>query len=354
MKIVNRIVMTLAGLLLIAASALKAQQMLTEPIVSKGLWESWHFFLVAVPLEMALGIWLVSGLFRKAAWLFGVLSFGFFIGVTAYKAAAGELSCGCFGKMSVNPWITLLAIDVPLFLLLLIFFPRGEKLLPPPWPHPFHCLAVAIPASLFLGALVPTLFFNKPPDRSEKYVVIKPGNWQVNPQPGLNQAPIVVDANKEPNLPVPVGGKQGPVEPNLPAQQTSAGPNEADLPDWQLMLNHVDIADQLRTGVKIVLFYHYDCPDCTVAIPLYSEYSKQLSADEHIRFAFIKGPPYGPDEADPVPAGTTALVGKLDRSRDWIFESPLIFLLKDGRLVKWWQVEYPDFDQLLQTILTTE
>jgi hypothetical protein len=366
MKIANRIVMTVAGLLLIGASALKAQQMLTEPIVSKGLWESWVFFLIAVPLEMALGIWLVSGLFRKAAWLFAVLSFGFFVGVTAYKAAAGELSCGCFGKMSVNPWITLLTIDVPLFLLLLIFFPRGERLLPPPWPHPFHCLAVAIPASLFLGALVPTLAFNKPPDRSEKYVVIKPGNWQVNPKPKPNQVPVAIDPNiepnlpapvNEPNLPVPANSKQGPaaiVEPNLPARQTAAEPNEADLPDWQLMLNHVDIAGQLQSGVRIVIFYHYDCPDCTVAIPLYSEYSEQLSADEHIRFAFIKGPPYGPDELDPVPSDTTALVGKLDQSRDWIFESPLIFLLKDGRLVKWWLVEYPDFDQLLQTILTAE
>ncbi len=340
--------MTIAGLLLIVASALKAHQMLTEPIVSKGLWESWHFFLIAVPLEMGLGIWLVSGLFRKAGWLLGVLSFGFFIGVTAYKAATGELSCGCFGKVSVNPWITLLTIDVPLFLLLLIFFPRGEKLLPPPWPHPFHCLAVAIPACLFLGALVPTLVFNKPPDRGETYVVIKPGNWQVNPKPKPNHVPIVVDPNIEPNLTVPI------VEPNLPAHQTAAEPNEADLPDWQLMLNHVDIADQLRTGVKIVLFYHYDCPDCAVAIPLYNQYSKELASDEEIQFAFIKGPPYGPEDQDPVLADTTALVGKLDQSRDWIFESPLIFLLKDGRLVKWWLVEYPDFDRLLQIILTAE
>ncbi len=357
MKIANRIVMTVTGLLLIGASALKAQQMLTEPIVSKGLWESWHFFLIAVPLEMALGIWLVSGLFRKAGWLFAVLSFGFFVGVTAYKAAVGELSCGCFGRVSVNPWITLLAIDIPLFILLLIFFPRGEKLLPPPWPHPFHCLAVAIPASLFLGALVPTLAFNKPPDRGETYLVINPGNWQINPNTKPDQVPIAVDPNIEPNLSATANGKQGPasiVEPNMPAQQTAAEPNEADLPDWQLMLNHVDIAEQLLSGVRIVLFYHYDCPDCAVAIPLYSEYSKQLAADEQIQFAFIKGPPFGPDDQDPVPADTTASVGKLDQSRDWIFESPLIFLLKDGQLVKWWLVEYPDFDQLLQTILTAE
>jgi thiol-disulfide isomerase/thioredoxin len=331
--------MTVTGLVLIVASALKAQQMLTEPIVSKGLWESWVFFLIAVPLEMSLGIWLISGLFRKAGWLLGVLSFGFFVGVTAYKAATGELSCGCFGRIHVNPWITLLTIDIPLFLLLLIFYPRGEKLLPPPWPHPFHCLAVAIPACLFLGALVPILFFNKPPDRGEKYAVINPGKWHNNPDTNPDRPPTNVNPD---------------TEPNLPARRTTAEPNEADLPDWQLMLNHVDIAEQLRTSVKIVLFYHYDCPDCAVAIPLYSEYSKELAGDEQIQFAFIKGPPYGPDELDPVPDDTIALVGKLDQSRDWIFESPLVLLLKDGRLIQWWLVEYPDIDQLLQVIITAE
>jgi thiol-disulfide isomerase/thioredoxin len=319
--------MTVAGLLLIGASALKAQQMLTEPIVSKGLWESWAFFLVAIPLEMSLGIWLVSGLFRKAAWLFGVLSFGFFICVTAYKAAAGELSCGCFGKIHVNPWITLLTIDVPFFVLLLIFAPKGEKLLPPPWPHPFHCLAVSIPACLIIGALVPTLVFNKPPNRGKTYAVIKPGNWQ----------------NRTPAAP----------EPNAPVENVAAEANEADLPDWQLMLNHVDISDELRTGVRIVMFYHYDCPDCAIAIPKYSEYAKQL-ADDEIRFAFVKGPPYGPADKDPVPADTAALVGKLDLSRDWLFESPLILLLKDGRLVKWWLVQYPDLDQLLNAVLAAQ
>lgn len=344
MKIANRIVMTIAGLLLIVASALKAYQMLTEPIVSKGLWESWEFFIVTVPLEMSLGIWLVSGLFRKAAWLFGTLSFGFFVGVTAYKALTGELSCGCFGTVSVDPWITLIALDIPLFLLLLIFYPRGEKLLPPPWPHPLHCLLIAIPGAFIVGALIPTLAFNKAPDRSDKYIVIKPGDWQTKN--------FETDTPAEPNLPADVNIAGVVVEPNKSAEPNE--PNEFDLPDWQLMLNHTDIAEQLRKDVRIVLFYHYDCPDCAVAIPLYSEYSERLAADDQIKFAFVEGPPYAPQGKDPVPADTTALVGKLDQSRQWIFESPLIFLLKEGRMVKWWLVEYPDFDQLLQAIIIAE
>jgi thiol-disulfide isomerase/thioredoxin len=261
--------------------------------------------------------------------------------------------------------------------LLLIFFPRREKLLPPPWPHPFHCLAVAIPACLFIGALVPTLAFNKVPDvvvdKTGKEVirVVRPDKWTVKPAPVKTVQEPPVEPNLpvtvvETNIPAPVVETDTPtvvVEPNLPAaandvntseQVTAAQPDANDIPEWKLMLNHVDIAEQLLTDVRIVMFYHYDCPDCAVAIPLYNQYSSDLAADEHIQFAFIKGPPYGPDDQDPVPDDTTALVGKLDLSRDWIFESPLIFLLNNGELVQWWLVEYPDFDQLLQAILTVE
>ncbi|MFA5785054.1 MAG: hypothetical protein WC962_09270, partial [Phycisphaerae bacterium] len=81
---------------------------------------------------------------------------------------------------------------------------------------------------------------------------------------------------------------------------------------------------------------------------------EQLAADDQIKFVFVEGPPYAPQGKDPVPADTTAMVGRLDESRQWIFESPLIFLLKNGQMVKWWLVEYPDFDQLLEAILTAE
>ncbi|AQT67591.1 hypothetical protein STSP2_00739 [Anaerohalosphaera lusitana] len=161
MKIMNRIVMTAAGLFLIVAGLMKAHQIMNEPIISDGFWESWLFFVIQVPLEIGLGIWMVSGLFRKAAWLLGTLSFFGFIFVTAWKWYTGAASCGCFGQVHVDPKITLFAIDIPLFLLLAIFRPKGEKLLPPPWPHPLHCLIVAVPACLFLGAIVPVMWHNK-------------------------------------------------------------------------------------------------------------------------------------------------------------------------------------------------
>lgn len=343
--------MTVTGVILIVAAFLKAHQILTEPVISKGFWESWAFFVIQVPLELGLGIWLISGLFRKAGWLLATIAFAGFIGVTFYKSITGQASCGCFGRITVNPWYTLFLMDVPLFLLLLIFPPKGEKLLPPPWPRPAHFFAVAIPTAFILGALVPILIFNKPPDEGTDYIVIKPDKWSNTSTVRDTQYAIRNTQDAEPNQPVQI------VEPNSQNAARSTQ-NEistlppAELPQWKLMLEHVDIVDELNSGVVVVLFYHIDCPDCRESIPLYEQYSQQFASDDQIRFAFIKAPPYGDDSEDLVSPDTSAIVGTLDESRDWIFETPLIFLLRDGDLISFWQVEYPDLDTLLQTIIT--
>jgi hypothetical protein len=65
----SKIVMVITGLLLILASGGKIHQLLTQPLPAKPLLESWIFAIIQVPLELGLGIWLISGLFRKAGWL---------------------------------------------------------------------------------------------------------------------------------------------------------------------------------------------------------------------------------------------------------------------------------------------
>jgi thiol-disulfide isomerase/thioredoxin len=288
-------------------------------------------------------------LFKKAGWLLATIAFAGFIGVTFYKSITGQASCGCFGRVTVNPWITLFAMDVPLFLLLAIFRPKGEKLLPPPWPHPTHFFVVAILTALILGALVPTLIFNKPPDMGADYIVIKPDTWTTTLTTTNDIKPVVPT---EPNQPVRVTEPNAQHAERGTQNEISAPPPQAELPQWKLMLEHVDIVDEISSGVVVVLFYHYDCPDCREAIPLYEQYSQQLASDDQVRFAFINAPPYSDDSEDIVSPDTSAILGMLDDSRDWIFETPLIFLLRDGDLIRWWQVEYPDLDTLLNTIIT--
>ena len=324
MKTANRIFMGLTGLVLLFAAVTKCHQLLTEPIISKSFWASWEFFLIQVPLELGLGIWLLCGLFRKAAWLIAVVSFGGFIAVILQMAVTGAASCGCFGKVQVNPWITLLAIDVPLFLGLLLFRPKGEKLLPPPWPTPRHFFGVAIPTFILMAVIMPVLIFNKPPDTGDGYIVVRHEEW-TKPKPVISEQAKVVQT-----------------------------PDEETGEEWPL-LEHIDIADSLRSQIAIVLLYHRDCPDCREAIPLYDRMSRELAGNEEaIRIAFIEVPPYAPEEDDPVPAETTCLKGRLDASIKWYFTTPLVVVTEDGSVVKSWEVEVPQLDEILNVVFSDD
>jgi len=110
-----------ASLLLVAA-VLKAQQLATEPVADNSLLTYRWALIAQVEFEIALGLWLLSGLYRRLAWAVATTCFVGFCGVTLYKGVTGEASCGCFGRIRVNPWYTLL-LDVSVVILLLLFRP---------------------------------------------------------------------------------------------------------------------------------------------------------------------------------------------------------------------------------------
>jgi hypothetical protein len=322
MKIANKIVMTLAGLFLILASILKIHELLVVCIPGwreHGIWESYEFMLVQVPLELCLGIWLVSGLFRKAAWLAGALAFFGFIFVTLYKGVIGAESCGCFGQIHVNPWLTLGLIDIPMFILLVLNRPGGDyKLFPPPWPNTFHAIVFAAPIFAVLIFTAPMLVAFKPicirPDESVKPVIKHPPVKPADP----NAAPVI---NKQ-----------------------------ADLWSW---LQYIDIADQLKDGMVVVLMYHHDCPTCATMVPKYDQYFRKMkeSGDNSMKIAFLAVPPYS--EKGPVPADTVCLRGKLIEKGDQKFAitSPYVVALIDGQLIKTWkQGTAPEPDKIMDEL----
>jgi thiol-disulfide isomerase/thioredoxin len=288
--------MWIAGIFLIGASILKIHQLVTEPIISRGLWESWEFFLIQIPLELGLGIWLVCGLFRKAGWLLGLIAFGGFIGITLFKGITGEASCGCFGVVKVNPWITLIVVDIPIFLLLAIFRPKGEKLFPPPWPKAAHFFAIAIPTFILLPAIEYVLITNKPPMKAEKYEVIDIKQWQ----------------NRQ---------------------------------RWSL-LDYIDMKEQLQNGEWVVLMYHNDCPDCREAIPVYEKMYKDLTGN-NINMAFIEMPPYEDGKQQLVKPDSIVTRGRLSEAKKWYVQTPVVVVLRDGKVLKAWQGSAPTFDELL-------
>ncbi len=304
MKTANKMIMSIIGLVLIAAAILKVHQILTTIIPNFAQIQTQYngfeflmrmldcreFVIFHVPLEIGLGIWLICSLFRKAAWLAGIIVFAFFCFVTGYKVVHGYADCGCFGVVKINPLITLIAVDIPAVLLLAIFWPRGSKLLPPPWPSAKHFFAVAIPTfALLIGITA--------------YLLASP-----------------------------------PVEPE-PIEKTGQL--------WD-KLQHIDVAEKLASGMWVVLLYHNDCPNCKEAIP---EYEKIAPAyKDSISFAFIEVPPYGDPSESIVSDNTTALVGKLDQSKNWMIQTPRIILLVDGQVIKTWEIKAPTMDEIFASI----
>jgi len=289
--------MTIGGLVLLIASILKIHQLLTQPILSKGFWESWEFFLIQIPLELGLAIWLLSGLFRKASWLIGLCAFFGFIFVTLQKGIIGAESCGCFGTVSVNPWITLTLVDIPLFLAFAIFRPKGEKLLPPPWPNLKYFLAIAIPTFILLPTIEYILITNKPPMATATYEVLNVKNWTANQS-------------------------------------------------WPL-LEYVDIGDRIQTGDWIVFMYHNDCPDCRLAIPKYEKFYGDLKGN-NVEMAFIEMQPYEQGDKQLVPKDSKVPWGRLSSVKTWYVETPVVVVLRDGMVLKAWQGYAPTFDELIE------
>ena len=111
----------LGSCLLIAAAA-KGFQLATEPTAEVSLMTSRWFLVTVVEFEILLGLCLLADVYPKSVWRITLGCFLVFACVSAYRAFAGEASCGCFGSVEVSPWLTL-CIDVVAVLALLRWRP---------------------------------------------------------------------------------------------------------------------------------------------------------------------------------------------------------------------------------------
>ena len=315
MKKASNIVVKILGILLLVAAVLKGRQLLTEPVANNDIWSYRPLLILTVEFELALAIWLLSGLFKKAAWLAALLCFSAFSAVTLYKALTGAESCGCFGSVHVNPWITLFAIDLPAVMALSIFrpglsFPPALSFLRKqdsmknlikefltPLPSAPRFAITALTAIAILGTSAPILAFNEPAMVTASYEVLEPETWV---------------------------GKELPI------------------------LEHIDIAETLKKGIWLILLYHYDCPDCAWAIPMYEQMARELEGnDDFLKIALIAVPPYG---RGPVSENCPCSLGRLAETKEWFVTTPAVALLNDGDVTSAWEEKAPDFDTILQKI----
>jgi len=370
MKTANKIIMTLAGLLLIIAAGLKFHEMIATCVPSwrenpTGFWESYESFLIQIPLEFALGAWLLSGLFRKAAWIAGTLAYFGFIFVTIFKIITGAESCGCFGQITMDPKITLFAMDIPIFLLLVIFRPKGYKLLPPPWPKPLYMLTIAVPVLAVMALAAPVMITLQPdcikiedkPDvdvqlRLELSKLKQQLQQQDQQIQNLRQQLLVQQQNNQ-----QLGTEPAAADPNIENTEPNTAPQTDPTVtvkqwDWLEFVVEEDVREQLAEGLVVIMMHRHDCPTCEEMAPKYSEYYREMTDQgvDEFKLAFLAVPPYH-DVEDTVPDDTTCILGKLTDEKKWGIMSPLVVALLDGELVKTWEPgTAPEPEEILNEI----
>ena len=296
MKAASNIVLRLLGVLLLAAAVMKGWQLLREPVANSDIWSYRPFLILTVEFELGLGIWLVSGLFKKCAWLAALACFCVFSVVTLYKGITGAASCGCFGSVDVNPWITLFAVDLPAVIALAVFRPRGLQLLD--WPPMPRFAVGAVFTIAVLGVSTPILALNEPAVVTSSYEVLEPETWV---------------------------GKRLPI------------------------LEHIDIGEKLSEGNWLILLYHHDCPDCIKAIAKYEQMARNLAGNEDfLQIALIEIPPYG---HAPIDQGTPCSVGRLAETKEWFVTTPAAALISEGKVNSSWEAEAPDFDAIVRNLV---
>lgn len=314
-------VLKLTGALLMVAAVLKGYQLLTEPVVDNGIWTYRPLLILQVELELALGIWLLSGLFVKSAWLVSVACFAFFAAITLYKGFAGARSCGCFGSVHVNPWITLIVVDLPVVVALNLFRPKSlwsRRILlriwwwhrpirallrqyVQPWPPWSRFVVTAVLGLAVLGGTTPILALNAPAASSPTYEVVKPTTWI---------------------------GHELPI------------------------LEYIDIHQQLRSDTWLVLFHHHACPECKEAVSQCQQMAQGLEGNEDfLRIAMVEVPPYGNRPA----SGTSSMVwGRLAPVKEWFITTPLIALLDEADVKATWEQSVPDLEAVLGELMATK
>jgi hypothetical protein len=284
------------GLLLLTAATLKAWQLATGPVLSRGILDSRWLLVGVVELELLLGLWLLAGLLPRPTWAVALGCFSVFACVSLYKALAGQSSCGCFGRVQVNPWYTC-GLDSAVVASLLRWRPDGvaPRASRDPCevgtgrrPLRFGALGIlavfplAGPAAAYMmGSYVDTTLSDAGDITGDgKAVVLDPERWP---------------------------GKRFP------------------------LLPFIDIGGKLEKGEWLVMLYRNDCRKCQQAL---QDLPRMVCQSHASRVALIEVPPHANPEGPVDCRGVTITWGVLSDTLEWFGETPVVLRLNNGVVVE--------------------
>ena len=254
---------------LLAASLLKARQLATSPATANYILDSRLLTLLLIEYELFLAFWLSSCAAQRVARWTAAITFSGFAIVSLRQAFLGEQSCGCFGALAINPWITS-SIDILCVVLVCITEPVGRPLRNRVGATAALAGLLMITVAVRVTALATTKITDSGAVQGSGIVVMQPSDWV---------------------------GKRFP------------------------LIRHISEGAQLLDGEWMIVLYHEDCRKCQRVIR--SVASQMLES----RVAFVEIPP----NKSPPPLVSGGIIWlNLTDAHEWFAETPAFVRLKDG------------------------
>ncbi len=336
----HRVFCIAVGAILLLSAALKSWQYLQSPIPPYELQHFPGLEPVLIAWETFLGLWLISGALPIASRRVAIGCFSVFGCYAFYEAVSGRASCGCFGQVHVNPWLTV-ALDTAM-VLALIFVAGPERqgsngradTRRHTWPVA-AALAIGLAAGMITTALHP-----KPVAAANglltaaggKLVILEPHHWVGHRLPVLTD---IVQSLPETTRLQQRGNSR---------HAGAAGKNSGIEATGARRLPKMPLDQRLAYGNWIIMFYHASCEECRHTIPIYENLArKNAAAGNGVRVAFVRVPSDfgGPGAATGSSAdgpqlfhASPALHGTLDNSHEWFATTPMVVELHHGIVLR--------------------
>ncbi len=295
------VVRIVLGLLLLVAAGLKGHELATSPVAGTGLLDSRWFLIGVVEFELFFGLWLLAGIYPRWTWAAALSCFCLFASVSLWKAISGDASCGCFGKVPVDPWYTFTLDALAVAALFRFRLASGRWRVAWDFRSPrFRVIGVAaiwllvgIPAAAAMSAYEPVMLSEDGAILGDGILVIlEPEKWT---------------------------RKRFPLLPHI-----------EDYPE-RLMPGELPLRERLAEGNWIVVLYQRDCPKCLEEMPKYEQLACRSAADPTAPgVALIEVPAYG--EAGSLKRSPNAVcaLGRLSDEKEWLVETPVKLLLQSA------------------------
>jgi hypothetical protein len=114
------------GALLFTAAGLKIHGLMSGATTYEDLIGSPRLQVFVIEVELLVGLLLISGKARRAAWVVALALFALLGATSFYLGIVGQQSCGCLGRLQVSPWWTF-ATDIAVIGALLLFRPNTTR-----------------------------------------------------------------------------------------------------------------------------------------------------------------------------------------------------------------------------------